>query len=509
MDTNDNLRKEAKRWLRSLRAGDPEAYSRLRQAYPSAPATPVLRDVQHALAREMGHQDWAELRRGLDRTSRPPDITRLESLAADILLAYQTGDAAALGRLSEVFHESATWEGHRALVARVLNRIGGPGWAEPLTLDRARLFIALEAGLESWEALARLIEANDAGSQASLEGGTSAAWSPDEMQPVEMRTTFPMEMQDGLYSTTTEVWKMLSATRSGDLAAVKTMVEANPALVRCEHNYVPPLQLAVREGHTELVEYLLGHGAYDPRFVTYPYRETIHVLASDRKFLEIARLLEQYRSSGRPRGRGIHGPGHIDLSGDPANADRVRLERLIDADALHAVEKLATSRPDLLHDPLLFWAEGVLSSPCHGRRLKMIDLLVRLGARVPGIAKWAPYYYFRHLDIAEKLLSSGMNPNHMNWHRTTLLHHMAWEGDVPKTKLLLSYGANINLVDDEFRSTPLGLAAKAGRVEIVKLLLERGADPNEAGAPWATPLAWARRKENTEIQAELRSAGAG
>ena len=54
MSTLDNSRKAAKRWLRALREGDRDAFERLRRAYPDAPATPVLRDVQHALARERG-----------------------------------------------------------------------------------------------------------------------------------------------------------------------------------------------------------------------------------------------------------------------------------------------------------------------------------------------------------------------------------------------------------------------------------------------------------------------
>ena len=50
----EGLRKEAKRWLRALRENDAEARARLRRAYPDAPDTPGIRDVQHALAREHG-----------------------------------------------------------------------------------------------------------------------------------------------------------------------------------------------------------------------------------------------------------------------------------------------------------------------------------------------------------------------------------------------------------------------------------------------------------------------
>src|SRR4030095_16564417 len=36
---------------------------------PKAPANPVLRDIQHAIALEFGHTNWASLKRALD--SRP------------------------------------------------------------------------------------------------------------------------------------------------------------------------------------------------------------------------------------------------------------------------------------------------------------------------------------------------------------------------------------------------------------------------------------------------------
>jgi ankyrin repeat protein len=61
----ENLKKEAKRWLKALRAGDAEARARLRRAYPDAPAEAGLRDVQHALAREHGLAGWTALKDAL------------------------------------------------------------------------------------------------------------------------------------------------------------------------------------------------------------------------------------------------------------------------------------------------------------------------------------------------------------------------------------------------------------------------------------------------------------
>src|SRR5262245_26154401 len=62
----ENLKKEAKRWLRALRTGDEQARARLERAYPAAPANLGLRDVQHALAREYGLAGWTALKHRLE-----------------------------------------------------------------------------------------------------------------------------------------------------------------------------------------------------------------------------------------------------------------------------------------------------------------------------------------------------------------------------------------------------------------------------------------------------------
>ena len=101
-----------------------------------------------------------------------------------------------------------------------------------------------------------------------------------------------------------------------------------------------------------------------------------------------------------------------------------------------------------------------------------------------------------------------MNPDHMTWHHVSLLHDMAQEGDIQKASLLLRYGAALNNIEEEYQSTPLGLATRWGNRSMVEFLLTEGADPNVSGAPWATPLTWAIKKGHTDSENLLRKAGA-
>src|SRR5262245_33323450 len=109
----ENLRKEAKRWLKALRANDPDARARFESAYPTAPFTPVLRDVQHALAREHGYDSWIAMTRAIGRPApeTPAALTRAdyEQLAQDYVRAPDARDIEALRRLNERYQRSFTF----------------------------------------------------------------------------------------------------------------------------------------------------------------------------------------------------------------------------------------------------------------------------------------------------------------------------------------------------------------------------------------------------------------
>ena len=58
------------------------------------------------------------------------------------------------------------------------------------------------------------------------------------------------------------------------------------------------------------------------------------------------------------------------------------------------------------------------------------------------------------------------------------------------------------------KSTPLGWACRWGRIGLVQLYLDRGADTLEPDAdPWATPLAWAMKGGHAAIAELLRAHG--
>ena len=319
------------------------------------------------------------------------------------------------------------------------------------------------------------------------------------IQPNELKAGFPMELHNGVESTTTQVWNVLLASYQGKLDRVKDLVKGCPELVFAQYNYTPPIYFAVRQGHTELVKYLLDQGAYDPSYRTYPFLDTLPAMAADRGYSQIADLLNEYtKDPKRCKYKGDNGTIHYkrtELQKD--------FEKAVDQGSLKKTKEFLETDPALALDQTFFWGEGILAMPAKTVQYELIDLLMNNGAKVPPILKWGPNYYFEKYDGAACMMEKGMDPNTMSWHQVTLLHDMAQRGYIQKAELLIKYGASINAIDDEYRSTPLGLAARWGQTEMVEYLLSAGAEKNEAGAPWARPLAWAQKKQHADIEKML------
>ena len=94
----------------------------------------------------------------------------------------------------------------------------------------------------------------------------------------------PVDLKDD------DVWAMFQASWNGDLDQVKALVARRPELAVCEYNYTPPIHFAVREGHLEIVRFLLEQGA-DPTYRTLPVSRLALTMAQDRDHHDIAQLL--------------------------------------------------------------------------------------------------------------------------------------------------------------------------------------------------------------------------
>ena len=324
------------------------------------------------------------------------------------------------------------------------------------------------------------------------------------IKPNELKQDLPMSLSGGVLSTTTKVWDILMASHAGNLEHVKQMAAKCPDLLYAQYNYTPPIHFAVREGHIHLVNYLLEQGAHDPTYRIYPFLDYLQTIASDRGRDDIALLLQQYADDpSRHKFKGDNGT--IRVNRTPLQKE---FQTAVDKGDLLRTEQILQTNPEFALDENYFWGEGILTMPAKGANFKLIDLLMSYGAKVPDILKWTQAYYFERYDSAAYLMEHGMNPNTMSWHHVTILHDMAQKGNIPKARLLLEHKANIDAIEEEYQSTPLGMAARWGRFEMVEFLLEQGADPNKSGAAWAAPLAWAKKKGHAEIERILKDAGA-
>lgn len=128
-----------------------------------------------------------------------------------------------------------------------------------------------------------------------------------------------------------------------------------------------------------------------------------------------------------------------------------------------------------------------------------------------------PHRKFRDFDravypeIFRMILERGVDPNLAGRFGYRLAHRLAacgvvWNEPIMSeaervafATVLLEHGADLNVVDELLQSSPLGWAARWGRYDLAQLYLEQGADPILAGEEWATPLAWAEKKSNTDI----------
>ncbi len=114
-----------------------------------------------------------------------------------------------------------------------------------------------------------------------------------------------------------------------------------------------------------------------------------------------------------------------------------------------------------------------------------------------------------NLNLVNDLIALGANldwQNEENFNRTPL-HWAAWGGRVEIVRMLIDAGANVN-VQDEWGNTPLHEATSLGRVEIAQMLIDARANVNVQDNDGGTPLHRAAEFGKTEIAQMLIDAKA-
>lgn len=84
----------------------------------------------------------------------------------------------------------------------------------------------------------------------------------------------------------------------------------------------------------------------------------------------------------------------------------------------------------------------------------------------------------------------------------------AQENKINLVQELLDAGANINALDDELEHTPLILAVSFNYEDIIKLLINRGADINAGNKRKVTPIYYALHRNNLPLVKLLKDSGA-
>ena len=248
--TLENLKREAKRWLKALRANVGEAHARFLRAFPNAPELPTLRDVQHALALEYGLPGWAALKA---RLAKDAPLRRYERVAEALVTAYRTGEASAMRIVWDYFGHMRAWDGMRRYVRLDLGKTEEPRSPEDddITLAEAQYLVARFQGFESWDALVRFAVSVPPG-KTTIAAKAVALYSVDDFESRDVA----LRSRDW-----DQVIDLLSERRLPGLHASGQMTDALlERLSRLDH-----LTMLDLEGSKELTDDGLRHFARLPR----------------------------------------------------------------------------------------------------------------------------------------------------------------------------------------------------------------------------------------------------
>jgi ankyrin repeat protein len=116
--------------------------------------------------------------------------------------------------------------------------------------------------------------------------------------------------------------------------------------------------------------------------------------------------------------------------------------------------------------------ESPLISAARNNKLDVVRLLIERGTHLHFLND---VIAGDNYEVTELLLQNGADPDTMYGGSTPLGYH-SWRGHKDLVRLLIEYGADVNLAANQHGETPLQLAFKARRWEVATALLDNGAN---------------------------------
>jgi len=325
------------------------------------------------------------------------------------------------------------------------------------TLAEAQHALAREYGFGSWPALVHHVESGQ----------------PERrmLQPAELKSDQKLLWSPGRG---TDLWDLFQACAAGDLKTVRALIAKDPSLARAHYEYRKPLYFAVRENHLDVVRFLLQH---DPNPIDLWVDDDPLGIARDRGYVEMERLLAdtfETTFNVSPKGERIA----LALR----EHDLTLMRDLLDGDPA------LISRGDQRSNQPIHWATMT-------RQLDAIDELLHRGADInarrtdgarPIHLTNGDYFYRGWRDVAS---SWPVTPAQVMAHLTARgasidLTTACHTGDIERVRELLredpSLANKVGAHEGYYlgAGSPLSNAAAVGRMDIVQLLLDHGADPN-------------------------------